>query len=63
MNATAAVVFNALYDRQVDLTQTAAINLGVAAGQDVIAMRVNDRANATAVTTFRGKPSHVDNKR
>ena len=64
MNATAA--FNALYDRQVGVSQTAAqtaaIDLGVAAGRDVIAMRLNDNANATAVT-FGGKPSHVGHKR
>jgi hypothetical protein len=39
-NAQAAI--DALYNSQVDPTQTAAINLGVAAGQAVITLRTND---------------------
>lgn len=52
VNATAAI--NALYNSQVDPTQTAAINLGVAAGQAVITMRMNDGSAATAAP-FRGE--------
>jgi len=55
-NATGAI--NALYASQVDSTQMTAINLGVAAGQAVTAMRVNDGSTATA-SPFRGKACHM----
>ena len=56
VNATAAI--EALYASQVDLTQTTAINLGVAAGDAVIAMRVNDGSTVT-IPQFFGKACHT----
>ncbi|GAB5037173.1 pap2 superfamily protein [Nannochloropsis oceanica] len=44
--AGAMAAIEALYDSQVDLTLTAAINIGVTAGQDIIAMRANDGSTA-----------------
>jgi len=56
--AGAMAAIEALYDSQVDLTLTAAINIGVAAGQDIIAMRANDGSTAPNPNS-NGKAFHM----
>lgn len=59
VNAAGAI--NTLYNSQVDLTQTTAISFGVAAGDAVIAMRVNDGSTAAA-SPFAGEACHMASK-
>lgn len=58
--ASAMTAVEALYESQVDPNLTNAIDIGVAAGRDIIAMRANDGSTAPN-PNFTGKAYHMAN--